>query len=312
MTSPSPLRAPAPAALLPALGGSPVDSLADLFDQAGVDGFIHVLDLDSGAEIAHSADNPVILASVRKIAIALEYARQAAAGTLDRAGRHTVRVDEKEGGGIGTDGCLDDVLLAARDLAYFMLAMSDNAATDTLLALVGADNVRATLAELGCTGFPVGTNRQLYGHEWAELGVDPTDDIDAQLANVDDDRVRALSVLDPRVAQASTPREVTSLLAAIWRDEAGTAQACAEVRDLMGRQLSQHRLLSGFEDGIKVAAKNGFLWNLRNEAGVVEYPDGRRYAVAVFLRTHSLATRQPRADAVVGRAARTAIDLLRG
>ncbi|MFD3513893.1 serine hydrolase [Streptomyces sp. NPDC058657] len=300
MTAPSSLRAPAPAALFPSL-----------FHHAGVDGFVHVLDVDSGAEIAYRADQPVVLASVRKIAIALEYARQAAAGTLDRASRHTVRAAQKEGGGIGTDGCLDDVTLAARDLAYFMMAMSDNAATDTLLSLVGAHRVRATLDELGVSGFPVGTGRELYGHEWAELGIDPEGDIDAQLEHIDEARIRALSILDPQIAQASTPREVTALLAAIWRDEAGQAQACAEVSELMTRQLSRHRLLAAFEDGIKVAAKNGFMWNLRNEAGVVEYPDGKRYAVAVFLRTHSLATRQPKADAAIGRAARTAIDLLR-
>lgn len=285
--------------------------MATLFKDAEADGYVHVRDVDSGAEVSYRADAPVILASVRKIAIALEYARQAAAGTLDRAGRHTVAVAEKEGGGIGTDGCLDDVVLAARDLAYFMMAMSDNAATDKLLSLVGADNVRATLAGLGCTGFPVGTGRELYGGEWDELGIDPEGDVDAQLEHISDDQIRALSVLDPQRAQASTPREVTGLLTAIWRDEAGSAEACAEVRDLMGRQLSTHRLLSAFEDGITVAAKNGFMWNLRNEAGVVTYPDGRRYAVAVFARTHSLTTRQPKADAVIGRAARTAIDLLR-
>ncbi|MFH8574077.1 serine hydrolase [Streptomyces sp. NPDC017993] len=289
----------------------PTGIFDSLFHAAGADGYVHARDVDSKPDVSYRADAPVILASVRKIAIALEYARQAAAGILDRSGRHTVAVTQKEGGGIGTDGCLDDVVLATRDLAYFMMSMSDNAATDKLLSLVGADQVRATLSELGCTGFPVGTGRQLYGHEWDELGIDPQGDIDAQLCRVTDDRIRALSVLDPHRAQAGTPREVTGLLAAIWRDEAGPTEACAEVRDLMGRQLSTHRLVAGFEDGIKVAAKSGFLWNVRNEAGVVEYPDGKRYAVAVFLRTHSLATRQPKADAVIGRAARTAVEFLR-
>ncbi|MFF1715538.1 serine hydrolase [Streptomyces sp. NPDC058268] len=290
---------------------APAEPIATLFQDAGVDGYVHVRDVDSGAEVSYRADAPVILASVRKIAIALEYARQAAAGVLDRGGRHTVSVAEKEGGGIGTDGCLDDVVLAARDLAYFMMAMSDNAATDKLLSLVGADHVRATLARLGRTGFPVGSGQELYGGEWDELGIDPDADIDTQLEHVTDDQIRALSVLDPQRAQSSTPREVTGLLTAIWRDEAGSGEACAEVRELMSHQLSTHRLLAAFEDGIEVAAKNGFMWNLRNEAGVVTYPDGRRYAVAVFARTHSLATRQPKADAVIGNAARTAIEFLR-
>jgi beta-lactamase class A len=50
---------------------------------------------------------------------------------------------------------------------------------------------------------------------------------------------------------------------------------------------------------------------VRNEAGVVTYPDGRRYAVAVFTVLDRVGGRRPEVDAAVGRVARLAVDHLR-
>jgi beta-lactamase class A len=51
---------------------------------------------------------------------------------------------------------------------------------------------------------------------------------------------------------------------------------------------------------------------MRHEIGVVEDPDGGRYAVAVLTQTGSPAPTQPRADAAIGAVGRTAVELLRG
>jgi beta-lactamase class A len=289
-------------------------ALQAVFDEAGVEGFVHARDIDSeggGREVAFHADAPVIVASIRKIPIAVAYAREVAAGALDRAARHTITAANREGGGIGTDSCRHDVTMSTRDLAFFMLSMSDNAATDKLMDILGTDRVRAVAAELGCPRLPVGRYRDLWDPVWEELGLDPDGDIDAQLDQVSEDRIGGLAMLDPTRSAAGTPREITSLLTAIWRDRAGPAEACAEVRELMSHQLSTHRLIAGFDGDVRVAAKNGSLWGVLNEAAVVEYPDGGRYAVAVFLRTTALGGRNPAADAAIGRAARTAVDHLR-
>ncbi|WP_063770498.1 serine hydrolase [Streptacidiphilus carbonis] len=281
-------------------------ALQRIFAEADAEGFLHVRALDGDpGEVSFGADTPVVLASVFKIAVALEYARQAAAGTLDRTQRHTVTRAHRSGGGAGSDGCQDDVELSLRDAAFLMMSASDNAATDLLLERVGARNVRDTVAGLGFTRFRLGGScREGAAEVERELGTDP--------AQASEDRIRALAYLDPAHGRAGTPREITALLAAIWRDEAGPAEACAEVRELMSRQFQSHRLESGFPPQVRVAAKNGTHWGIRNEAGVVEYPDGHRYAVAVFLRTRSLAERLPAADAAIGRSARTAIDHLTG
>lgn len=290
----------------------PAKSIRAVFDAAEVEGFLHVRDLDGDDEVCCGSDDKVVLASVFKIPIALEYARQAAAGRLDRAGRHLVTDADREGDGIGTDGCVHDVEMSARDLTHMMMTMSDNAATDVMLRLVGRENVRATLDELDCRATAVTGCKELLSSVFTDLGIDPAaEDVEEQLARVAPDRMRTLTVRDPERTASTTPREITKLLAAIWRDEAGTAEACAEVREIMGRQIWPHRLSSGFEDEIRVSGKTGTLWGVRNEAGVVEYPDGKRYAVGVFLRSESMGFRLPRADAAIGRAARVAIDHLR-
>jgi beta-lactamase class A len=44
---------------------------------------------------------------------------------------------------------------------------------------------------------------------------------------------------------------------------------------------------------------------------VIEYPDGGRYAAAVFARTRRLETRRIDVDLAIGRAARLAVEHLR-
>ncbi|MFI7462206.1 serine hydrolase [Nonomuraea sp. NPDC049646] len=277
----------------------------NVFAAAGVRGFVHARDLDGEAEIGLDPDAPVVLASVFKLPILLEYARQAAAGEVDRTERLTVTAADKDGG-IGTSGCADDVSLTLRDLAHFMMSMSDNAATDVLLRRVGLDRVNATLEDLGLRRTRlIGGCATLFESVVEELGT-------IDVAGIPEERIRALAVRDPERTTAGTPREITTLLGLVWRDEAGPAEACAEVRDIMGRQIWPHRLSSGFPDEVRVSAKTGTLWGVRNEAGVVEYPDGGRYAVAVFLHGDDLSFRIPAADAAIGRAARLAVDHLHG
>ncbi|MCT2548206.1 class A beta-lactamase-related serine hydrolase [Streptomyces atratus] len=79
---------------------------------------------------------------------------------------------------------------------------------------------------------------------------------------------------------------MVDLLRLIWPDRAGPAAACRRVRAVMARQLTRHRIASGFRRPVQVAAKSGSLVGVvRNEIGVISCPDGRRYAAAVFTRS---------------------------
>jgi beta-lactamase class A len=290
-------------------------AMREVFARVGVQGWLHARALDGGGngdgETGLDADEPVVLASVVKVLIVLEYARQSAAGQLPASERTRVRGADRLGG-LGTAGCLDDVDISWRDLAWLAMSISDNTAAELLLRRVGVDTVRALAAELGLAATRVegGPRHAIETLVDDVAGGDP-DVFAERFPRLSAAQVRSLRACDPVEATASTPRDVTALLAAIWSDRAGPAAACAEVRSLMARQANWHRLAAGFPDEVAVAAKTGTLACVRNEAGVVTYPDGHRYAVAVFTAHDTPGRRRPDLDAAIGEAACIAVTALR-
>ncbi|WP_248958297.1 serine hydrolase [Sphaerisporangium perillae] len=279
--------------------------LEGIFRAAAVTGNLHAVDLDTGAQIGLRSDDPVILASVFKLPLLVELYRQAEAGLLDPAEPCHVEPGERTAGGTGLAAMLDAATLSLRDLAYLMIAVSDNAAADVVARRVGLDAVNAMLAKFGLADTYI-------EHDCRGMLAVLEADTGSMEGPLDPRTVGRLRVLDPAHANRSTAREMTRLLGMVWRDEAAGPQACAAVRRLLGLQVWPHRLASGFPyDDVVVSGKTGSLPTLRNEVGVVEYPDGGRYAVAVFTRSIGTAQLQPRADAAIGTAARAAIDHLR-
>lgn len=289
------------------------DEIEAVFAAAGARGFVHAREIGvpDGPEVGVGADDPVVLASVFKIPVAVAFAREVAAGRIDETERTRVTARYRIGG-IGTAGCADDVEMSWRDLAHFMLTMSDNAATDVVYHRVGQEAVDRVLTDLGLARTRlVGCCEDLFASVIADLGAKPDDDLEAVFAAATEEQMWKLSVLDPERTTSSTPREITALLDAIWTDRAGDPAACERVRTIMAQQIWPHRISSGFPAGVAIAAKTGTLPAVRNEAGVVTHVDGRRYAVAVFTRAESLADRQPAVDSALGEAARLAVDHLR-
>ncbi|SEG66111.1 beta-lactamase class A [Nonomuraea solani] len=276
-----------------------------LFRLAGVTGRIYAADLDTGHDVGLGADDPVPTASIFKVPLLVAFCRQADAGLLDPTERVTVTADDRVPGPTGISMMLDDVTISLRDLAYLMMAVSDNSSADKLLARVGFDAVDAMLKSFGLAETRVTQSaREMHesmradtGHGWPY--VDPAD-------------IARLTALDPAIANRSTPRETARLFGLIWRDEAASSESCAWMRAVLNAQVWPHRLASGFPyDDVAVSGKTGTIPTLRCEAGVVEYPDGARYAVSVFTHSFGTALNQPRADAVIGTAARMAVDHLR-
>ncbi|MDL9980970.1 serine hydrolase [Microbacterium candidum] len=288
-------------------------AIAEIFADAGADGFLHAREIgvDGDAEVDCGADEPVVLASVFKILVLTAFVRAVAAGQLDPTERTTVTARYRTGG-IGTAGFSDDVQASWRDLAQNMMTMSDNAATDVVYHRLGADAVDRVIADLGLQNTRlIGCCEDLFASVVADLDGEDGDDLDELLGAAGPERLLGIGALDPARTSASTPRDITTLLTALWTDTAAPAEACAQARAIMAQQIWPHRLTSGFPSGVQIAAKTGTLPTWRNEAGVVTYPDGRQYAVAVFTRAHTLAERQPRVDAAIGQAGYAAVERLR-
>ncbi|MCZ9883188.1 serine hydrolase [Arthrobacter sp. B2a2-09] len=291
--------------------------LAEIFAAAGATGSVHAREIGvvDGPEVSLNPDEPVVLASVFKVPFAVAYSREVSAGRLEETGRTTV-TSRYRVGGLGTAGCADDVEMSWRDLAKFMMTMSDNAATDVVFHRIGQAAVDAVLDDLNLKHTRiVGCGEDMDVQMAADLGVDlgtSAADIDAMLGAATPEQIWSMGILDPARTPSSTPRDIVTLLDAIWTDTAGTPEACERVRSMMAQQIWQHRMATGFDGDVLVAGKTGTLPAIRNEVGVVTCPDGRQYAVAVFTKAATLANQQPAIDASIGKAARLAVDLIRG
>lgn len=267
-----------------------------------------VVDLSSGEERGDRADDLVVTASTYKTAVLLEVNRQADSGELSLTDRVKVPADRRTLGPTGLSVMLDEVDISIRDLTFWMMCVSDNTATDVLQEIVGTDRVNKTLADLGLGS----TYLEGDCHHLLSTLIDDAGGIENLSPALTAEQVAKIRSLNAPQTNRTTPRDAANLLRLIWTDQAASPEACAEVRRVMGLQVWPHRLSSAFGDGIKVSGKTGTLIGIKNEIGVIEYPDGGRYAAAVFVTTAELTMHQPAADAVIGTIARLAIDDLRG
>lgn len=277
---------------------------------AGVVAWAHAVDVDTGREVGLHPDTPVVAASVFKVPVLVELCCQYASGAIDPQARVRVAAGQwPVAGGTGLSVFSDDVELSVRDLALLMMSVSDNRATDVIIDLVGLDAINARMVEAGlpdtvleadCTGLFAAMDADLGGSWRDYVGSEP-----------DGALLRTMRVVVPETTNRTTPRETTTLLRALWRDDGFPPSACAEARRILGLQAWPHRLGSGFPEATtRLSGKTGTLAFLRSEAGVVETAEGRRIAVAVFTSSTSSAARNPAADAAIGAIARRAADLL--
>jgi beta-lactamase class A len=294
--------------------------LASVFADARCEGFLHVREIDGGGDVALNADAVVVAASVFKVQVALEFFRQVAIGELDQ--RQRVRVDPRQsiGAPAGLSLFADEIEVSLRDLAVSMMTISDAVATDVLVEYVGLERVNELSRSLGLVQtWIAGDVKWMFDTLASELGfaggrafldhgwTDPE-----ETARVVE-QMPSTSVCDPGRTTRTTAREMTQLLTAIWRDEAAPPEACSAVRALMGRQLQRERIARGFRDpSVRFAGKTGsFGGAFRNEVGVAEFPDGRRYAIAVFTKGLAPYSHQRDIDDAIGVAAGMAVEALR-
>lgn len=285
------------------------DAVVKAASAVGARVFAHALDIDSGAGLGVGADVPVVTASVYKVPLLVEYLRQVSSGDLDPAARVTMRAGEATPGPTGLSVLSDDTQWSLRDVVTSMITVSDNAATDIVFRLVGADRVNATMVELGLPGTVVIRDTRTGIEMLAdEYGVADPAELD-QLMRADPARVARSALCTPDRTNRSTPRESARLLQLLWTDQAASAAGCAEARRILGLQVWPHRLAAGFpRDDVRISGKTGTLGIARNEIGVVEFPQGRRFAVAVFTRTDRYRHRQPEVDALIGSVAGMLVD----
>jgi beta-lactamase class A len=219
---------------------------------------VAILDLTDGWILLRNADRVFPAASSIKIAILLELYRQdqeARAGAKRKARLDDIyTVDPK-------DLVEDSRIMAGltpsvthvtnRDLAQFIVAVSDNAAANILIERVGKDNVNAMLRGLGLSKMML--RRKMMDIVAARRG-------------------------DENVA---TPQEMVRLLEAIYKEKALDKQATSAFIKQLSTIKKDSYIPRLLPDNVQVANKPGELEGVRTDSGIV-YAQNRPFAISVM------------------------------
>ena len=245
------------------------DSLADeiqarIAQEPGAVVGLAYIDLASGDTLFLNADSTFHAASTMKVPVMIELFRRSVTGSF-RMDQRLLMVNQfasiVDGSLYALDSTSDsDTTLYHRigdripidTLLRLMITRSSNFATNTLIALVGADNVNRTMRSLGAQRMQV-------------------------LRGVEDGKA-----FDKGLNNTTTARDLAIILRAIEEGRAGSPGATREMIEILTAQEFNEKIPAGLPPGTRVAHKTGEITAVSHDAAIV-YPPGRKPYVLVVL-----------------------------
>ncbi|MCL4860587.1 MAG: serine hydrolase [Caldilineaceae bacterium] len=242
--------------------------------------------IESGEEIHLDAGESFPMASVLKIPVLVEALRQLREGRFALDDRWPLTSAEKNiGSGILTY-MQDGVTPTVRDLLTLMIIISDNTATDMVMHRLGVERINQTMHELGLADIHMAlTIRGIFDDMLGEAS-DPA----RLFVDLDKPKTAPPTRRDGRAFSSgpdnnvSTPRDMTRLLAMIFRGEIIDRAACDGMLHILLQQQLNARLPLFLPYGVPFAHKTGTLAGIRNDAGVLYCSADSHVAVTVFAR----------------------------
>jgi beta-lactamase class A len=217
---------------------------------------LYAKNLDTGASYALRADAPVPTASTIKLPIMIELFAEAEQGTLDWHQKLTLTEEAKTpGSGVLTEFSPGDTF-PIQDLMHLMIVVSDNTATNLILARIGGDAVNARMAKLGLKQTAV-MRRILRGSNQPE-GV-TAEGRKPENAHFGTGR--------------SCPRDMVTLLQGLYLGEIVSQAASAEMLAVLKRQHDHTGAGRDLKDAV-IASKSGALDHLRSDVAILYTPHG--------------------------------------
>ncbi len=225
-----------------------IGELVERFD--GVMG-VAIVDLTDRRAILKNEDRVFPTASSIKIAVLLELYHQEQQGKAKLDDVYTFDPKDLVEDSQIMAGLTPGVTkVTNRDLAQFMVAVSDNAAANVLIDRVGMQNVNATLRTLGLTKTIL--RRKM---------------MDVAAAKRGDENV-------------STPQEMTRLLEAIYKGKALNKELTGQFIKQLST-LKESYIPRELPAGIQVANKPGSLDGIRTDSGII-FAKNRPFVISVM------------------------------
>ena len=222
------------------------------------------VDLDSGDTLFLNADSSFHAASTMKVPVMIELFRRANTGSF-RMNQALLMVNQFASLADGSPYALEpgsdsDSTLYHRigdripvdTLLRLMITRSSNFATNTLITLVGAEQVTRTMRALGAQRIQV-------------------------LRGVEDGKA-----FEKGLNNTTTARDLATILRAIEEGRAAPSAATREMLAILLAQEFNEKIPAGLPAGTRVAHKTGEITAVSHDAAIV-YPPGRKPYVLVVL-----------------------------
>lgn len=223
-------------------------------------------DLKTSQTFFWNADEIFHAASTMKTPVMIEVYKQAAQGKFSVTDSIFVKntfssiVDGSLYSLDSTDDSEHDLFLHVgkklpiRNLAFRMITVSSNLATNILIDLVGAKNVTATMRSIGTTKMQV-------------------------LRGVEDKKAFELGMNN-----ITTAYDLMLVMEGIAKGTIADKKSTADMLDILMHQQFKRVIGGRLPADVKVANKTGAFKGVRHDSGIVFLPDGRKYVIVLLSR----------------------------
>lgn len=221
-------------------------------------------DMATGEQIMVLGDQLFPMASTSKIAVAAKYLEMVEQGqySLTTEFPLLIPIRSKKFSSAAAPVRKGNKM-AAIDLLEIMITRSSNPATDALIAAVGGPQaVNDWMRRQGISDFS----------------------LDRDIATLvrDDGEYDPATWIDPR--DAASPKAMVRLLAGLYRGEFLSDESRRVLLGAMSRTVTgKRRIVANMPGEARVSHKTGSLNNTSSDVGIIESPDGRAVAVAIYV-----------------------------
>ncbi len=247
---------------------------------------VYAVDLASGREVSVLGDQRFPMASTSKIAIAATFMDGVEKGRWSLSSEFPLMVPVASAR-FSSDKApvVPGQRFKASDLIEMMITRSNNQATDALLAAVGG---------------PASVNAWAHRNGITEYNL--TRDI-ATLVR-DDGEIDPAKRIDVR--DSVTPQAMVRLLAGLYQGKFLRESSRNVILGAMERcRTGTRRMKAMLPEGTQIAHKTGTLHNTASDIGIINTPDGRAIAVAIYVTGQGS---KPARDAKIANIARALYD----
>lgn len=238
--------------------------LLDIIQASGANVGVAFKDLESGINLFINEKDQMHAASTMKVPVMIEVFKQAEEGRFKLDDSIVIKNEFHsiadgslylmEAGSDSEEDLYQKIgkKISLRELLFRMITVSSNLATNILIELVEAKNIKKTMDSLGIHNMLV-----LRG-------------------------VQDLKAFEEGLNNRTDAFDMMQVMEAIAENKAGSAAACREMIQILSQQVFRDKIPAGLPEGLRVANKTGSITDIDHDAALV-FPEGRRPYVLVVL-----------------------------